>query len=102
MNDELKIEILELNEVVNINIATEEETIIILVEENNSTTELSIIENNDSIEVEVSEIEEVVNLTIEEVGIKGDDGLGANEANDIRDRLLILENSKHEWNKTQW
>lgn len=52
---------------------------------------VNVEECEEQIDINVEETTDVVNLTIQEVGVKGDDGLGAAEAIEIKNRLATLE-----------
>lgn len=71
------------------------DTINILIEETTETVEVTVEENCEDINLVVSEITEEINIVIEDVGVKGDSGLGAAEALDIVNRIVELESHKH-------
>lgn len=70
----------------------------IQVEELIEHTNINVEVCEEQIHINVQEITETVNLIVQEVGIKGNDGidgLGADEAEDIRNRLTEIENEEH-------
>lgn len=67
------------------------DTINILIEETNQSISIAVEESTTDVNIQIDEVTEEINIVVEDVGIKGNDGLGAGEAEDIRNRLDILE-----------
>lgn len=67
------------------------DTVNILIEETNEAVSVSVEETTTDVSIQVNEVTEEITVVVEDVGIKGNDGLGAAEAQDIIDRLDALE-----------
>ena len=67
------------------------DVVVIYIEEVVTSVLITVDELDENINLTVGEIIESIVIEIQDVGIKGDSGLGAQEAQEIQNRLSSLE-----------